>query len=87
MQRVRMANAIQRREKYALGTKRKNTCKLCNSVASVKVLPFASKHQKSCYSSYGLYYTYRKTRYEAGDMKPDSNEEKPVTVDSREFIF
>ena len=22
-----------------------------------------------------------------GDMKPDSNEEKPITVDSREFIF
>ena len=52
-----------------------------------EVLSFASKHQKSCYSSYGLYYAYRKTWYEAGDMKPDSNEEKPITVDSREFIF
>ena len=40
----------------------------------------------SCYSSYGLYYAYRKTWYEAGDMKPDSNDEKPITVDSREFI-
>ena len=30
---------------------------------------------------------YRKTWYEAGDMKPDSNEEKPITVDSRDFIF
>ena len=52
-----------------------------------EVLSFASKHQKSCYSSYVLYYAYRKTWYEAGDMKPDSNEEKPITVDSREFIF
>ena len=52
-------------------------------------LPFASKHQKSCYSSYGLYYAaYRKTSwYEAGDMKPDSNEEKQVTVDSREVMI
>ena len=53
-----------------------------------EVLSFASKQQKSCYSSYGLYYAYRKTSwYEAGDMKPDSNGEKPITVDGREFIF
>ena len=52
-----------------------------------EVLSFASKHQKLCYSSYGLYYAYRKTWYEAGDMKPDSNEEKPVTVDSREVTI
>ena len=52
-----------------------------------EVLSFASKHQKSCYSSYGLYYAYRKTWYEEEDMKPDSNEEKPITVDGREFIF
>ena len=46
-------NEWQRRGKHALGTKRKNTCNLSNSVASVEgSIVFSAKHRKSCNPSY-----------------------------------
>ena len=79
-------NEWQRREKRALGTRRKNTWNLCNSVASVKyclLLLSARSHVTRL-----TVYTMRIGKPGmTGDMKPDSNEEKPITVDSREFIF
>ena len=78
-------NEWQRRER-ALGTKRKNTCNLCNSVASVKycLLLLSTRSHVTRLTAYTM--RIGKPGM-TGDMKPDSNEEKPITVDSREFIF